>query len=76
MNEPATLERVRSKMQLISFADSRQTMMISWAWCGGYIAALAAERLIDLDTRWLLESEVDQARDDWSKLDEGVVQAR
>lgn len=74
MNEPATLERVRSKVLLIACADSRQSMMIRWAWCGGYIAALAAEELIDLETRWLLESEADGARDGWSRLHERATQ--
>ena len=76
MNQPATLERARSKVLLIACADSPKTMMIRWAWCGGYIAALAVEGLIDLETRWLLESEADQARDGWSKLDEADTQVR
>ncbi|MBM5458704.1 hypothetical protein H8F21_14140 [Pseudomonas sp. P66] len=64
-NHPKTLERARVQIHAISTALAAVDMNHHWVWASGYVAALAFERLIDEDTKRLLEDEADQARDAW-----------
>lgn len=64
-NHPKTLARARVQIRLISTTLTVENMSYQWVWASGFLAALAFEKLIDEDTKRLLDEEADRARDEW-----------
>lgn len=66
LNDPQTLTRARLQMRRIAHAENERALLFQWAWCSGWLDALAAERLIDDATFDQLNAEVDRAKAEWS----------
>lgn len=64
-NLPKTLRRARVQIHGITTALSTEAVTYHWTWTSGYLPELAFERLIDEDTKRMLDDEADRARDDW-----------
>lgn len=65
LNHPQTLRRARVQIHAITTALSTEAVTYHWTWASGYLAALAFEKLVDEDTKRMLDDEADRARDEW-----------
>jgi hypothetical protein len=64
-NAADTLERARFQIRGIASAKTLDGMMFHWTWTAGYLVALFMEKLVDADTKLMLDIESDRARDTW-----------